>query len=125
VESKSEEKTSDASASTKDAAANKTGTEAEAEATPKRSVQRRSVWICVPVEYEEVAVVDSESGEMRAEKQPTRYAITECPGGDGQKKAMLAALAKHEIDPLNYGDVLMFRANPLDFKISNQLIIRI
>lgn len=90
----------------------------------KKKVRRRSVWVCVPTQYEEVAVT-GEDGSLTAVRQATRYEITECPGGNGQKKAILAILAKNDIDPLNYGDVLMFRAEPLAFQISNQLIIRI
>lgn len=91
---------------------------------PKRKVKRKSVWVCIPVEWEEVAVQDDD-GTMRAENQATRYSITECPGGDGQKKAILRVLAAHQIDPLNYNGVMLFRANPIAFNIDQQLIIRI
>jgi hypothetical protein len=105
----------------------KTEESAETQAAPapkKRSAKRKSVWVCIPTNFEEVAVTDPDTGDLTAEMQPTHYSITECPGGEGQKKAVLAALAKHEIDPLNYGDVLLFRATPIDFQIGQQLIIR-
>lgn len=91
----------------------------------KKPAKRKSVWVCIPVEYEEVAVTDPESGALTAQRQPTKYAIIECPGGEGQTKAMRDALMKHEIDPLNYDDVIMLRADPLKFEIGTQLIIRV
>jgi len=99
-------------------------TETKTKKTKQRAATRKSVWVCIPIEYEEVAVADPGTGDLVARRQPTKYALTECPGGNGQKKAILAALARHEIDPLNYDDVLMFRATPLDFKIGRQLIVR-
>ena len=91
---------------------------------PKRKARRKPVWVCVPTEWEEVAVHD-EDGSMHSERQPTRYSLTECPGGEGQKKAILRVLAAHQVDPLNYEGVLMFRADPVEFDIDQQLIIRI
>lgn len=112
-----------------DAAVDKGDDKAEGSAPPAadaaaRKVRRKPVWVCVPVEWEEVAVHD-EDGSMRSEKQPTRYSMTECPGGEGQKKAILRILAEHQVDPANYGGVMMFRADPIKFEISQQMIIRI
>lgn len=90
----------------------------------KRKARRKSVWVLVPVEWDEVAVNEAD-GTVRAVRQPTRYSITECPGGEGQKKAILRVLAQHQIDPTNYEGVLMFRADPIPFEIGQQMIIRI
>ncbi|RLB68643.1 MAG: hypothetical protein DRH08_00285 [Deltaproteobacteria bacterium] len=100
------------------------GSSADSESDKKKN-HRRSVFVCIPVEWAEVAVSNPETGDMTAERQPTRYQITECPGGNGQKAAILAALAQNDIDPINYDAVLMFRADPLKFEISQQTIIRI
>ena len=90
----------------------------------KKKTHRRSVYVCIPTEWEEVAVQDDD-GELKSVRQATKYKITECAGGNGQKKSILAALSQSDIDPTNYGDVLMFRADPLSFEISQQTIIRI
>lgn len=92
---------------------------------PRKKAKRRSVWVCVPTAFEEVAIQDPETGELRAETKPTRYEITECSGGKGQTDQIRTVLSKHDIDPTNYDHVLMFRGDPLAFKISQQLIIRI
>lgn len=97
----------------------------EREDKPRRKAKRRSVWVCIPTEFAEVAVQDPDTGEMKAEVQPTRYEITECPGGKGQTDMIRTVLSKHGIDPVNYEHVMMFRGDPIAFQISQQLIIRI
>lgn len=86
----------------------------------KRSVHRKPIWVCVPVEFEEVAVEDDD-GNLVSELQPTKYSITRC---EPKKKAVLSVLARHEIDTTNIGTVIMFRADPMEFDIGMQMNIR-
>jgi hypothetical protein len=100
------------------------GTSPEGEAVEaKRAPKRKSVWVAIPVEFETSDVLNDDGTALSITK-PTKYSITECPGGKGQTEAVRDLLASHEVDPTNYEHVLMFRAEPLDFHISTQTIIR-
>jgi hypothetical protein len=120
-ESSSDETKTEASSDKDTAAA------AEAAAPPekkKKRPRRKSVWVCIPMEWDEIAQQDPETGDLKAVRQPVSYSVTECPGGEGQKKAVLAVLSRHHVDPTNFEGVLMFRADPIPFQIDQQLILR-
>jgi len=94
---------------------------AEAAPEEKKTARRKPIWVCIPVEWEEVADVDEESGDIISRKDPSKYSITRC---EPKKKEVLEVLARNDIDITNIGTVIMFRADPLDFGVSNQLDIR-
>lgn len=73
---------------------------------PKKKIQRKPVWVCVPLEPEDPL--------------SSSYEVTRCEN----VKAIRAVLARHEIDVRNIENVLMFRANPIEFKIDMQYKIR-
>jgi hypothetical protein len=90
-------------------------------APEKKTARRKPVWVCIPTDWEEIADVDEETGDLISRREPTKYSITRC---EPKKKAVLALLALNNIDITNIGTVIMFRADPLDFGVSNQLDIR-
>jgi hypothetical protein len=94
------------------------GTDAPAE--DKRIVRRKPIWVCVPVEFEEIAE-EGEDGVLVAVKQPTKYAITRC---EPRKQEVLTVLERYEIDITNIDTVIMFRADPMEFGVSHQINIR-
>jgi len=96
------------------------GTPADTPEPEKKKVRRKPIWVCVPVEFEEIAEEDDE-GNLVSVRQPTKYAIERC---EPKKKEVLAVLKRYEIDILNIDTVLMFRADPLKFDVENQLNIR-
>jgi hypothetical protein len=117
---------SDGSAESKGADEGKAdeGKETAAAAPPeeeKRTARRKPIWVCIPVEWEEVADVDEATGDMISRNEPTKYTITQC---EPKKKVVLEVLARNDIDITNIGTVIMFRADPLDFGVTNQLDIR-
>lgn len=100
--------------------------EATDEAKPK--ARRKPVYVCVPVRATAMAVFDDEGFEKTVytvPKDAVLYAVSRCEGGKGQTDAVRAVLTEHEIDPTNYDGVMMFRADPIEFGISQQLIVRI
>jgi len=96
-------------------------TETAEEAPEKKTARRKPIWVCIPTDWEEIADVDEETGDLISRREPTKYSITRC---EPKKKAVLALLALNNIDITNIGTVIMFRADPLDFGVSNQLDIR-
>lgn len=87
----------------------------------KKPKVRKSIFVCIPVEYEESEVeID---GDVRLVRRASRYVVEECPGGPGQRDAVRVLLAKHSIDANNFGDVRMFRS-PMRFAISQQTVIK-
>lgn len=92
-------------------------------APPKKAPpKRKPVWVCIPVEFEEIQVEDG--GIQLTTKRASKYSVTKCPGGKGQAEAVRATLVKHQIDITNYNNVLMFRADPMEFKVDTQVIVR-
>ena len=89
----------------------------------KKVVTRKPVWVCIPIEFEEIHTTDGNDNDFTI-RRPSAYTVTKCPGGKGQAESIRAVLTKHEIDPTNYEHVLLLRAEPLEFKIEKQLIVR-
>lgn len=122
--------TGDESTAAAEEASDSSETTAAEEAPPpapdkkRKKTHRKPVWVLIPVEWEEVAV-PSDDGSMTTHTIATKYAVGKCEGGEGQKKEILRFLARHNIDPTNYDQVVMLRADPIDFAISQQIIIRI
>jgi hypothetical protein len=94
------------------------------EGEAKRTVTRKPIWVCIPETWAPVSDAEGnpvvgDDGEVRTE--PTSYTIHKC---EPKKKAVLSVLAQHNIDTTNIGHVIMFRADRLDFAVSQQLNIR-
>jgi hypothetical protein len=90
------------------------------ESAEKKKGRRRPVWVCVPVDFDETSETNDDGDVVSIDRVPTKYTRTEC----NTKAEVLTALAAHEIDVTNIGDVIMFRADRLDFAVTNQLNIR-
>jgi hypothetical protein len=106
---------------------------AEAEADPnakpaegteksKRTIIRRPLWVCIPASYEmnEIEVDEGETKVTKIVQVPKTWTIARVMS----KKAVLAELTARGVDTTNIDQVRLFRANPIDFKISNQLVVK-
>jgi hypothetical protein len=87
---------------------------------PKRIVKRRPVWVCVPTDF--IAAPTAENADPAAgpKQIADKYRVYRCE----TKDAVRDVLKKYQIDPINLDQVLLFRADPMKFKISQQLIVR-
>lgn len=86
---------------------------------PKKIVRRRPVWVCVPIDFIPETTID-ELGNQVSKNTVDKYRVYRCETKDGVRDV----LKKYEIDPINLDQVLLFRADPMKFKISQQLIVR-
>ena len=109
--------------------AKKNAKPAEANAKPaegtersKRTIVRRPLWVCIPASYEmnEIEVDEGETKVTKVVQVPKTWTVTPCMS----KKAVLAELTARGVDTTNINQVHLFRANPIDFKISNQLVVK-
>ena len=90
---------------------------------PKRVVKRKPLWLCIPIDFEEVATTDPDSGDVVSKLKPARYIIERCVTKDAVRKL----LELHKIDPSRpeqYDHLLIFRAEPLELKLSQQVLLR-
>jgi hypothetical protein len=84
--------------------------------TSKKTRSRRPLWLCVPVEFD-VTVDDG------AEKKvPKTYEIWECHS----KAEVSRILAAKNVSAatVNDGNIKLFRAAPMQFKITSQVTIK-
>lgn len=90
-------------------------------AEPKKK-HRKPVWVCIPLEFRTTRVLD-ESGEDTgdAQQEVVSYKIERCETKDEIREV----LKTNEIDPTNFHHVIMLRADPMQFEISRQIVIRI
>jgi hypothetical protein len=86
--------------------------------------KRRPVWVCIPLTYSETTVGDPDDDASYVVREPVTWSITKCPGGKGQTEAVRSVLTRHQIDPTNVGDIIMLRAEPLEFEVGQQLFVR-
>lgn len=84
------------------------------EEKPKKKIRRKPIWVCIPVDFEEVDHLDEVA------ERPTAYAIKRCQ----KYKEIRAFLAKHEVDIRKIDQVLMFRANPMAWEADVQYNFR-
>jgi len=99
---------------------NTTADEATPEAEkPKRQVHWKPIWVAIPAEFEDVAITDA-LGDSIIEKRAKTYKVHRCEG----KKAARAVLAAAGLDVTNCEHVLVFRADPLDLKLTKQVIFK-
>lgn len=110
------------SAEAKDAKGEASAASAAAPAAdkPKRKIVRKPLYVCIPSEYETVAITEEETARTREEKVAKSYVIEKCTG----KPEVRKALERHDVDPTNFKDVLIFRANPIEIGISKQIVLR-
>ena len=90
---------------------------------PKRIVHRKPLWLCIPLDFEEVASTDPDTGDVVSRLRPTRYTIEKCSTKGEVKKL----LEQHKIDPARpeqYDHLLIFRAEPLELQLSQQVLLR-
>lgn len=91
--------------------------------TPKRVVRRKPLWLCIPTDFEEESLLNEDTGDIATRLKPTRYVIERC----ATKSEVQKALASHKIDPARpeqYDHLLIFRADPLELQLSQQVLLR-
>lgn len=97
--------------------------QADGAAPRARRLKRvRPMWVLIPDATKAVPILDeegNETGDFREEIK--NYRVVKCAGKPGVRKV----LAEYNIDPTNFESVLVFRADPMAFVISQQLVIRI
>lgn len=89
----------------------------------KRVVKRKPLWLCIPLDFEEVSYTDPDSGDVATRMKPTHYIIERCKTKGEVKKL----LEQHKIDPAKpeqYDHLLIFRADPLELQLSQQVLLR-
>lgn len=94
------------------------GTQRDASAT-RKAPQRKPLWVAIPASYEEVTEI-GETGDPETVTKPATYYFYKCDGKPDVRKA----LAKHNIDVGNIKDVVVLRANPIEFKAQTQVSLK-
>lgn len=89
----------------------------EAATEKKAPARRKPLWLCIPAEYE--SFVD-DNGDMIS--RPKSYEIWECHS-KGEVDRILAS-KKIDAASLSAGNVKLFRADPISFKVSSQITIK-